>query len=97
MARNVQRSRPASWRLDSVWVKARDGPQRLTQVYRLLVAEADEPIWAALGQPSRPSPWRERGDASRRLRPRLDRTPGARADHRQPDRHPDRLGPSPGV
>ena len=72
MARKAQRSQPVTWSLRSVWVKARDGPQRLAQVYGLLVAEAAEPNLAALGQRSWPSPWKEQADACRRVCPRLD-------------------------
>jgi hypothetical protein len=66
MARRPRAGAAGPWRVVSVAVRVRDGPERLTQAYRLL--------W----DPSRPcrAPWgapaEERTDADRRLRARLD-------------------------
>lgn len=37
MAKHVSRKRPQVWQLASVWVKRRDGPERVRNAYRLLL------------------------------------------------------------
>jgi hypothetical protein len=65
---------PAAWRIRSVSVRARDGPQRLDQIYRLLVVEPV--VSVARGAPP-PDPAtvleeREEAHARRHLRPCVD-------------------------
>lgn len=68
-----RRSRPApiAWTIDSVTMRGRDGPRRLEQAYRLLVAAP-----APLSDHCDP----EGSHGSGHLRPRLDRASGSAAD-----------------
>jgi hypothetical protein len=73
-ARRTRRPAPAVWGIRSVSVRARDGPQRLDQIYRLLVVE---PAASAAAQHRPPGPAtvleeQEGAHARRRLRPRVD-------------------------
>jgi len=37
MSRNPRAARPEQWRINSVYVRRRDGPKRIEQAYRILV------------------------------------------------------------
>lgn len=66
--------RAQQWQVLSTFVRHRDGPRRLEQVFRLLLkapesSDGDNPVH------------RRSDHACSDLRPRLDRPPGARPDH----------------
>jgi hypothetical protein len=72
--RRARRPTPAAWRIRSVSVRARDGPQRLDQFYRLLVVEPEASA-ATHHRPPGPAAAveeQEEAHARRRLRPRVD-------------------------
>ena len=77
MPRRSATSAVQRWQIQSVAVRARDGPPRVRAVYRLLLTET--PLIDPTGRVDRLP--LERPDARRDLRPRLDRAPGTRADH----------------
>ena len=70
------RARPdRPWNIQSAYVRTRDGPQRLQRAYLLLLGNPNEhPIPTSDDE-------RSLDHARGHLRPRLHRTPGARADH----------------
>lgn len=62
------------WQVLSTYVHHRDGPRRVEQAFRLLLATS-QPLGGD-------GPLHRRSDhACSDLRPRLDRPPGARPDH----------------
>ena len=74
MARRRSGAPPAGWSIQSVFVRARDGPQRLDRVYRLLLTgPAGTAPDSAAGE-------EERNNGSGDLRASLDRTAGAAAN-----------------
>ena len=67
MPRIARPTSPAHWRIESIAVRARDGPERLRAVYQLLLRPyRSAPVPAAEGE------CEEATDASRHLRPRVD-------------------------
>src|SRR5215210_7605438 len=92
MSRRADVAPPVVWSIQSGSVRVRDGPQRLARVYGLLLTDP------APGAPVAPgADGKEDLHGSRDLRPGFDRAPGPAANHREPDRHPDRLDPAAGV
>src|SRR5438128_95735 len=92
MSRRAGLAPPVVWSIQSVAVRVRDGPQRLARVYHLLLT-APTP-----GAPIPPACDRkEEAHGSCDLRPGLDGAPGPATNHREPNRHPDCLGPAAGV
>ncbi len=73
MARGPRELRAVAWRVDSVYVRKRDGPARVEQAYRTLL---EERALEARGLMSE----RERGDANGDLRPGVHRAPRTGAD-----------------
>ena len=76
MAGQTRRTRgpsPSSWGIRSVSVRARDGPQRLDRIYRLLVMDPEYPA-APHGPPAPEAGLEEQEEAHarRHLRPRVD-------------------------
>lgn len=37
MSRSPRAARPTPWRIDSVYLRRRDGPKRIEQAYRILI------------------------------------------------------------
>jgi hypothetical protein len=72
----TSRARPAGpWTVQSVYVRKRDGPQRIQRAYLLLLGNPHEP-------PTSPSDDERSHDHARgHLCPRLHGAPGARANH----------------
>src|SRR5215211_4271196 len=92
MSRRAGVAPPVVWSIQSVSVRVRDGPQRLARVYRLLLTGP------AAGAPVAPvAAGKEESYGSRDLCPSFDGAPGPAANDREPDRHPDHLGPPAGV
>ena len=66
MPRVARADQPSRWRIQSIVVRARDGPERLHAVYRLLLEpDRSAPDHAAAGESQ------EAADASCDLRPRV--------------------------
>jgi hypothetical protein len=55
--RRTRRRAPALWGIHSVSVRVRDGPQRLEQIYRLLVVEPVPPAAGGARPPCSPRSW----------------------------------------
>ena len=72
--RRTRRPAPTQWGIRSVSVRARDGPQRLEQVYQLLVVEPVAPAAGGVPPPGAPAVLEEQEGAyaRRHLRPRVD-------------------------
>jgi hypothetical protein len=74
MARGRSGAPPTGWSIQSVVVRARDGPQRLDRVYRRLLTGS------GVTAPGSPVGEEEHRNGSGNLRASLDRTPGAAAN-----------------
>jgi len=60
MSKDLGAGRPTRWKIDSVYVRRRDGPQRIERAYRILLgseAAANEPH---LGRPGKTGPGPEK-------------------------------------
>lgn len=85
MPRRLRATPEVVWQIDSVSVRARDGPKRLERAYRILVEGG-----ATAHQD--PLHGEDQSDARGDLCQGVHRTTRASADDRQPARRPPQLG-----
>ena len=75
MPRNIRATPDAAWRIRSVDVRTRYGPERVEQAYRILLGDGPT-------SDRQPSHTKEESDARRDLCQGLHRPPGPSADDR---------------